>query len=131
MRTTLKRGVGRGAGANGNGRTTLPPAPPSAITRYAQPPRPPHSPFRLLRRILAGTFLVLLSIAGGVGGGAYLWFHDSVADVRAHSKAVKVAAKTLDVPLANHAAIALVLGYDHRANESSSSPSRSDTVMLI
>jgi LCP family protein required for cell wall assembly len=41
------------------------------------------------------------------------------------------AAKTLDIPVANHAAIALVIGYDHRAGVESGGPSRSDTLMLI
>ena len=41
MRTTLKRGYGRAAAANGNGRAVLPPAVASPITRYAQPRLPP------------------------------------------------------------------------------------------
>ena len=34
-------------------------------------------------------------------------------------------------PAPGHAAIGLVIGYDHRANEAANTPSRSDTVMLI
>ena len=37
MRTTLKRGIGRGAAVNGNGRAVLPPAILTQITRYRQP----------------------------------------------------------------------------------------------
>ena len=39
MRTTLKKGIGRGAGANGNGRAVLPPGALSPVIRYQQPPR--------------------------------------------------------------------------------------------
>jgi hypothetical protein len=34
MRTTLKRGVGRGAAANGNGKAVFPPGTVTAVTRY-------------------------------------------------------------------------------------------------
>jgi LCP family protein required for cell wall assembly len=53
-----------------------------------------------------------------------------VAAVNAHSREVIAAEPTLDVPLPHHAAIALVLGYDHRAGEGNA-PSRSDTMMLL
>jgi len=128
MRTTLKRGVGRGAGANGNGRAVFPPGPVSAVTRYAQPPPSGPSGFTILKRILVGTLVVLSSLALGVAGGAYLWFHQSVADIQSHPDLKRVA-KELDVPVANHPAIALVIGYDHRVGIGG--PSRSDTIMLI
>src|SRR2546425_1078966 len=51
MRTTLKRGVGRGAELNGNGHAVFPPAAISAVTRYTQP-LPERSGLGLLRRIL-------------------------------------------------------------------------------
>ena len=43
MRTTLKRGVGRGATLNGNGRAGLSPAAAGPVTIYQQPPPPPRS----------------------------------------------------------------------------------------
>ncbi len=129
MRTTLKRGVGRGAGANGNGRAVFPPGPVSAVTRYASPPPPPGaSGLRILKRILLGTLIVLSSLGLAVAGGAYLWFHQSVADVQSHPDLKRVS-KELDIPVANHPAIALVIGYDHRVGIGG--PSRSDTIMLI
>src|SRR5262245_32458761 len=112
MRTTLKRGVGRGAGLNGNGHSVYPPGPVSSVTRYQQPPPPGRSGFAIVRRILVGTLLVVLALAIGVGGGAYLWFHQSVEAVRAHTADVKVAQKQLDIPLPGQAAVALVVGYD-------------------
>src|SRR4029079_10929830 len=52
--------------------------------------------------------------------------------IQAQSEAVRSARKSLgEPPSPGHAAIALVIGYDHRANETSNTPSRSDTVMLV
>jgi LCP family protein required for cell wall assembly len=131
MRTTLKRGVGRGASAKGNGKAVFPPGTVSAITRYIQPPPPPRTGLGFLRRVLVGTLVGVSSLVLAVAGGSYLYFHQSVAAVRAHTPDVVRAAKTLDIPVANHAAIALVIGYDHRAGVESAGPSRSDTLMLI
>ncbi len=77
-----------------------------------------------------GTVLVVLALALGAAGGAYLWFHQSVDAVKAHSTAVKIAQKQLDIPLPGQPAVALVLGYDARAGETASG-SRSDTIMLV
>jgi LCP family protein required for cell wall assembly len=131
----MKRGVGRGAGANGNGKAVYPPGTPpetvTAVTRYRQPPPPTSTGLGLFRRILLITLLGVTSlILGGIGGG-YLYTHQFVAGLRAHTPAVVKAAKQLDVPVANRAAIALVIGYDHRAGVESAGPSRSDTLMLI
>jgi LCP family protein required for cell wall assembly len=131
----MKRGVGRGAGANGNGKAVYPPETPpatvTAVTRYRQPPPPTATGLGLFRRILLITLLGVTSlILGGIGGG-YLYTHQFVAGLRAHTPAVVKAAKQLDVPVANRAAIALVIGYDHRAGAESAGPSRSDTLMLI
>ncbi|MDP9286011.1 MAG: LCP family protein, partial [Actinomycetota bacterium] len=127
----MKRGIGRSAGANGNGGAVLPPGTISPVTRYRQPPPPARSGLGLVGRILLITFLAVTSVALGIAGGGYLYFHQSVAAVRAHTPGVKKAAVALDVPVAHHAAIALVIGYDHRAGVESSRPSLSDTLMLI
>ena len=59
-------------------------------------------------------FVVMLVVA--LVAGIYLWFHESVAAVRAHSADVKAAQKFLgEPPPPGHAAIALIIGYDHRA----------------
>jgi LCP family protein required for cell wall assembly len=131
MRTTLKRGVGRGATLNGDGRSVFPPATVSSISRYRQPPPPPRSGFALFRRILFATLLVVLGIGGGAAFGAVLWFDESVHEVSAHSVDVQRAQKGLDVKLPGAAAIALVIGYDHRAGIESGLESRSDTIMLL
>jgi LCP family protein required for cell wall assembly len=131
VRTTLKRGVGRGATANGNGSAVFPPGPISSVTRYRQPPPPARTGVGLLGRILLFTFLALTSLGLAVAGGAYLYFHQSVAAVQASTPEVVKAQKVLSIPKANEPAIALVIGYDHRAGFASTNPSLSDTLMLI
>ena len=71
------------------------------------------------RGCCSATLLVALAIGLAVGGGAFLWFHQSVSAVHAHSAEVKIAQKQLDVTLPGQAAIALVVGYDHRAGDGS------------
>ncbi len=131
MRTTLKRGVGRGADLNGkNGHAVFPPTAVSSVVRYRQPERG-RTGLGVFTRILVGVLLTVLAVGLAVGGGALLWFHQSISAVRAHSTDVKIAQKQLNVSLPGHAAIALVIGYDHRAGAEGAGPSRSDTVMLI
>lgn len=86
---------------------------------------------RLLVRVLGWLVVATLIVAGGLAGGAYLYFRQSLAAVAAHSTDVRRAQKHLAVALPGRAAIALLLGYDHRANEADTAPSRSDTMMLI
>jgi LCP family protein required for cell wall assembly len=132
LKTTLKRGIGRGSGLDGNGYSVLPPAALTPMSRYRQPEPPRRSAARVVGRILLGILVVVAMLAVALVAGIYLWFHESVAAIRAHSVDVKSAQKLLGaVPAPGHAAIALVIGYDHRAGEAASQPSRSDTVMLL
>ncbi len=131
MRTTLKRGVGRGAELNGNGHAVYPPAAVSAITRYEQPPRTGRTGLALVGRILLVTFLAALSLALAAAGGLYLWFHQSVAAIRCHEADCRIAQKRLVVTPAGHAAIALLVGYDYRVGDGTKVGARSDTVMLV
>jgi LCP family protein required for cell wall assembly len=82
---------------------------------------------RVLLWVVSLTAMLVLALAGG----AYLFFHQSVAAIAAHSTDVKRAEKALAIALPGHAAIALILGYDHRANWAAGIPSRSDTMMLL
>ena len=131
MRTTLKRGIGRGAAVDGNGRAVLPPGALSPITIYRQPEPPPRSRWAFVRTALAWSGVALLVAIGSAAGGAYLWFHESVAEVVASTPDVKIAAKRLDVALPGQPATALVVGYDRRAGEGKGVQSRSDTIMLV
>jgi LCP family protein required for cell wall assembly len=128
MRTTLKRGAGRGAAVNGNGRATLPPGVLTPVTRYRWPERK-RSVWRGLGRALL-LLVALCGIAvGGAAGGTYLWALESVDDLKPREQ-VKQAAKRLNIALPNQPTTALVIGYDHRP-EDGDFPGRSDTVMLL
>ena len=131
MRTTLKRGVGRGATMNGNGRATLPPEALGPVTMYRQPPPPPRSGRSLVLQIFGWSALVLAVLVGGTAGGAYLYLHESVAAVAPKSVEVKKALKELKVALPGQPATALVIGYDRRREDGQNAPSRSDTLMLV
>jgi len=128
MRTTLKRGVGRGAAVNGNGRAVLPPGVLTPVTRYRQPERK-RSVLGSLLKVFLLTIVVCSSLILGTAGGVYLEALAAVDDL-APSEQVKIALKQLDIPPPNAPANALVIGYDHRP-EDGTAPSRSDTVMLL
>src|SRR5919198_200597 len=131
MRTPLKRGIGRGAGVDGNGRAVLPPAATTPMTLYRQPVRRRRTGLQLVGQILLWLLIAVLVVAAGLLGGAYLYFHEQVKAVQAHTPDVIRAEKGLDVPQAGRPATALIVGYDHRAGPESNVPSRSDTVMLV
>ncbi len=131
MKTTLKRGVGRGAPLNGSGQADPLSAPLASVTVYRQPePVPPTRGARVLR-VLGWMAVVIAVLSTGVAGGIYLYAHEAVSAVGAKSNDVKVASKTLDAPLPGQPATALVIGYDRRADEAKNAPSRSDTLMLV
>jgi LCP family protein required for cell wall assembly len=131
MRTTLKRGIGRGAEVNGNGRSVLPPGALSPVTLYRQPPPPKPGFAKLVGRFFLWLFVILLMLVSGLVGGFYLWAHESAAALGCQSADCKRTQQRLDeIKDANHAAIALVIGYDHRAGDHGA-PSRSDTLMLM
>jgi LCP family protein required for cell wall assembly len=132
MRTTLKRGMGRGAVGNGNGRPVLPPGALSPITIYRQPEPPRRSRWARVRTVVLALLIGLVMCASALGGGLYLWVHeDVIGAVSVKSKDVKVAAKRLDVALPGQPATALVVGYDERKGADAGTPARSDTVMLV
>jgi LCP family protein required for cell wall assembly len=130
MRTTLKRGIGRVAVVNGDGRAVLPPGVLSPVQRYRQPERV-RSRWRVVGRVLFVVFALCVATVVGIAGGTYLWAAESVAALNPEGQ-VKLAAKQLDLPPVDKLAPvnALVIGYDHRP-EDGNSPSRSDTVMLL
>ena len=130
MRTTLKRGIGRGAAVNGNGRAILPPGPYTPVRIYRQP-LPERGGLRVVGKILGILLAVLVMVAGGIAGGVYLWLHHTLQAVAPQTKADKEATKFLAEGGTDPSkpAVALVIGYDRRFGETGHS--RSDTIMLV
>ena len=132
MRTTMKRGMGRGAALDGNGRAVLPPSAVSPIRLYRQPPPPRRSRWRVAGRVLGWIGTMLLMLVAGLGGGLYLYGHEAVAEIQARTPEVKIAQTKLEVPTAGKPATALVIGYDQRfKGPEAGGASRSDTIMLV
>jgi LCP family protein required for cell wall assembly len=137
MRTTLKRGIGQGAGLNGNGHSVEPPLF-GPIARYKQPERPRRSVAGIILRGFGWLALALAVIASGAAGGAYLYLHKTLADIGPKSQQINnIVNKTKDlqtVPPPSQPAIALVAGYDVRGAPKGKNPyagSNSDTLMLL
>ena len=131
MKTTLKRGVGRSANGNGNGRAVVPPGTLSPVTLYRQPPPSKPGFAKLVGKFFLWVGLMLVILVSGLVGGFYLWAHETAKALGCNSVSCKRVQPRLD-PIKNphHSAVALVIGYDHRAGDGNS-PSRSDTMMLI
>jgi len=136
MRTTLKRGMGRAATLNGNGRAVLPPTVLEPMRRYRQPPPPTRTTRSLVWRIFGWILLAILVVASGVAGGVYLYGHETLSALGAHSAGALDTSKDKNLhPIAtpSQPATALVVGFDQRkgADASTGQESRSDTIMLI
>lgn len=128
MRTTLKRRIGRWEQAAGNARSA--PLPPRRRIKHYEQPVASGRVLRGVGRFLLNTLLFLAIIAGGIGGGLYLWVHHDVAQTAAVHPDVVRSQKFLKVSLPNEPVIALVIGYDHRAGMGADR-GRSDTLMLV
>jgi LCP family protein required for cell wall assembly len=131
MRTTLKRGIGRGAAMNGggngsaNGALGL-----TQMARYRQPPPPSRTFGRRLANFFFILLVLVLMVAGGAAGGLYLYGKDFSVSIAPHTKATIEAAKRLDYVSPDKPAVALVIGSDHRYVDGKD-PGRSDTLMLL
>jgi LCP family protein required for cell wall assembly len=131
MKTTLKRGIGRGAALDGNGRAVFPPGVRTPMTRYRQPEREPRGAWSLIRIVALWTVLAALIVAGGAAGAAYLRAHRFVAAVAPKTKQDKATANRLDVAVPGQATTALVIGTDKRKGREAEVTGRSDTLMLV
>jgi LCP family protein required for cell wall assembly len=131
MRTTLKKGIGRGAEVNGNGRAVIPPGALSPVTLYRQPPPSRPGFAKVVFKFFLWLAVILVMLVTSFVGGVYLWAHERAAAARCKTADCKRGERSLDaINNPHHAAIALVVGYDHRAGDQGA-PSRSDTMMLI
>jgi LCP family protein required for cell wall assembly len=136
MRTTLKRGIGQAPGLNGNGHSGVPPLF-GPIVRYRQPEPPRRSVTGLILRGFGWFVLAVAVVGAGAAGGAYLYTHETLNAVSAHTKPLINTEKNGDlktVPPPSKPAIALVAGYDVRGAPKGANPyagSNSDTLMLM
>src|SRR5919197_3107938 len=131
MKTTLKRGMGRGGAANGNGRAVFPPGGPTPMARYRQPDPESRGAWAVIRTVALWTVLAALVVAGGAAGAAYLRAHRFVAAVAPKTKQDKATAKRLDVAVPGQPTTALVIGTDKRKGPEAEVTGRSDTLMLV
>src|SRR5205823_5862079 len=122
------------AGLDGNGHSGGPPLF-GPIVRYRQPDSPRRSVTGLILRGFGWLVLAIAIIGAGAAGGAYLYGHETLNAVSAHTPPVKKAVGDLkQVPSPSDPAIALVAGYDVRGAPNGPNPyagSNSDTLMLM
>ena len=131
MKTTLKRGMGRSATVNGNGRAVYPPGVQTTMQRYRQPERPGRDAWGVVRTVVLWTALAAVIVAGGVAGAAYLKTHQFIAAISPKTKVDIAAAKHLDVAIPGQPTTALVIGTDRRKGSQAELTGRSDTLILI
>jgi LCP family protein required for cell wall assembly len=137
MRTTMKRGIGQGAALSGSGEAAAPLFGPMARYRHPGPPR--RSVFGVILRGFAWLLLAILVVGAGAAGGAYLYAHEALVHVSAHTRDLqqvqgKGSGDLKAVPPPGKPAIALVAGYDVRGAPRGKNPyagSNSDTLILM
>jgi len=131
MKTTLKRGMGRGAAMNGDGRAIYPPSAATPMRRYRQPDPPRRGAWHLVAAIFLWTLLAAVIVGAAAGGAAYLKGHQFVEAISPKTKLEIAAAKRLDLADPSQPTIALVIGTDRRKGFQSELTGRSDTLILV
>src|SRR5919206_5126878 len=102
MRTTLKRGIGRGAELNGNGhRAVYPPGVLTPVRRYRVPPPPVRTTRERVRGFFKWTLIVLVMVVAGLGGGVFLYAHETLSDFAPTHAPVKQAEQDLTQKIAD------------------------------
>ncbi len=134
MKTTLKRGVGRAAEADGNGRSLPSPDILTPVTHYRQPARR-RSVLGIIGRVLFFLVAAATSLLFGIAGGYWLEGDQTIVDLDRASRKdpqIRKAAQRLDIPLPDRPAIAMVVGQDFRRwAKDEEKGGRADTVMLL
>jgi LCP family protein required for cell wall assembly len=131
MKTTLKRGMGRGATVNGNGRPVYPPGVHTPMRRYRQPEPPRRDAWQMVRTVVLWVVLASVVIAGGAAGAAYLKTHQFLQAIAPKTKVDRAAAKRLDLAIPGQPTVALVIGTDRRKGKEAELTGRSDTLILV
>ena len=131
MKTTLKRGMGRGATVNGNGRPVYPPGVHTPMRRYRQPEPSRRDAWQMVRTVVLWVMLASFVVAGGAAGAAYLKTHQFLQAIAPKTKADRAAAKRLDLAIPGQPTVALVIGTDRRKGKEAELTGRSDTLILV
>ena len=131
MKTTMKRGMGRGATVNGDGRAVYPPGVHTPMKRYRQPEPRRRDAWQVVRTVVLWVLLVALLVASGVAGAAYLKTHQFLNAIAPKTKADRAAAKRLDLAIPGQPTVALVIGTDRRKGKEAELTGRSDTLILV
>jgi LCP family protein required for cell wall assembly len=131
MKTTLKRGMGRGAAVNGNGRAVYPPGVHTPMKRYRQPDPQRRGAWQIVRTVVLWVMLAAILVASGVAGAAYLKTHEFLNAIAPKTKADRAAAKRLDLAIPGQPTVALVIGTDRRKGKQAELTGRSDTLILV
>jgi LCP family protein required for cell wall assembly len=131
MKTTMKRGMGRGATVNGDGRAVYPPGVHTPMKRYRQPEPRRRDAWQVVRTVVLWVLLAALLVASGVAGAAYLKTHQFLNAIAPKTKADRAAAKRLDLAIPGQPTVALVIGTDRRKGKEAELTGRSDTLILV
>jgi LCP family protein required for cell wall assembly len=131
MKTTLKRGMGRGAAVNGNGRAVYPPGVQTPMKRYRQPEPRRRDAWQIVRTVALWVALGALVVSAGVAGAAYLKTHQFIAAISPKKQADRAAAKRLNLVIPGQPTVALVIGTDRRKGKEAELTGRSDTLILV
>src|SRR5256886_5311987 len=131
MKTTLKRGMGRGATVNGNGRAVYPPGVHTPMKRYRQPEPRRRNAWQVVRAVVLWVVVAAIIVASGVAGAAYLKTHEFLNAIAPKTKADRAAAKRLDLAIPGQPTVALVIGTDRRKGKQAELTGRSDTLILV
>jgi LCP family protein required for cell wall assembly len=131
MKTTMKRGMGRGAAVNGDGRAVYPPGVHTPMKRYRQPEPRRRDAWQVVRTVVLWVMLAALIVASGVAGAAYLKTHQFLNAIAPKTKADRAAAKRLDLAIPGQPTVALVIGTDRRKGKQAELTGRSDTLILV
>ncbi|TML80348.1 MAG: LytR family transcriptional regulator [Actinobacteria bacterium] len=131
MKTTLKRGMGRGATVNGNGRAVYPPGVHTPMKRYRQPEPRRRNAWQVVRAVVLWVVVAAIIVASGVAGAAYLKTHQFLNAIAPKTKADRAAAKRLDLAIPGQPTVALVIGTDRRKGKQAELTGRSDTLILV
>jgi len=127
----MKRGMGRGATVNGDGRAVYPPGVHTPMKRYRQPEPRRRDAWQVVRTVVLWVLLVALLVASGVAGAAYLKTHQFLNAIAPKTKADRAAAKRLDLAIPGQPTVALVIGTDRRKGKEAELTGRSDTLILV